>query len=123
MGRGQVVISAHAGWVGDGGGSILYSLRVDIPRPCVQCSLGRCSQCRTPALQARICLNFQYFSQHCFICRHSDFIVSEDAGIELRRAATVAFAVRRSITTPETSYITVPPAFWNVKNLKTPSVM
>ncbi len=34
--------------------------------------------------------------KHCFICRPSDFIVSEDAGIEPRTAATTALAVRRS---------------------------
>jgi hypothetical protein len=37
-----------------------------------------------------------YFIIHCFVCRPSDSIVSEDAGIELRTFATLAFAVRRS---------------------------
>jgi hypothetical protein len=38
-----------------------------------------------------------YFIQHCFcfICRPSDFTVSEDAGIEPRSVATLALAVRR----------------------------
>jgi hypothetical protein len=36
---------------------------------------------------------FIYFLQHCFICRSSDFTVSEDAGIE---HMTVGIAVRRS---------------------------
>jgi hypothetical protein len=40
-----------------------------------------------------------YFIQHCFVCRHSDSTVSEDAGIEPRTVATSALAVRRSITT------------------------
>jgi hypothetical protein len=37
-----------------------------------------------------------YNIQHCFICRPSDFTVSEDAGIEPRKVATTALAVRRS---------------------------
>jgi hypothetical protein len=37
--------------------------------------------------------NFQYFLQHCFICRPSDSIVSEDAGIEPRKVATSALVV------------------------------
>jgi acetyltransferase-like isoleucine patch superfamily enzyme len=37
-----------------------------------------------------------YDNQHCFICRPSDFTVSEDAAIEPRTAATTALAVRRS---------------------------
>jgi hypothetical protein len=36
-----------------------------------------------------------YDIQHCFICRPSDFTVSEDAGIEPRTVATTALAVRR----------------------------
>jgi hypothetical protein len=36
-----------------------------------------------------------YFIQHCFICRPSDFTVSEDARIEHRTVATLALAVRR----------------------------
>jgi hypothetical protein len=39
---------------------------------------------------------FMYDIQHCFICRPSDFTVSEDAGIESRTVATTALAVRRS---------------------------
>jgi hypothetical protein len=35
---------------------------------------------------------FQYFIQHCFICRPSDFTVSEDAGIGPRTVATLALA-------------------------------
>ncbi len=35
-----------------------------------------------------------YFIQHCFICRPSDSIVSEDAEIELREDATSALKVR-----------------------------
>ncbi len=31
-----------------------------------------------------------YVIQHCFICRPSDFTVSEDAGIEPRTVATLA---------------------------------
>jgi hypothetical protein len=34
--------------------------------------------------------------RHCFICRPSDSTVSEDAGIEPRKVATTALAVRRS---------------------------
>jgi hypothetical protein len=34
--------------------------------------------------------------QHCFICRPSDYTVSEDAGIEPMTVATTALAVRRS---------------------------
>jgi len=37
-----------------------------------------------------------YFIQHCFICRPSDSIVSEDAGIEPRTVATTSLAVRCS---------------------------
>ncbi len=37
--------------------------------------------------------------QHCLICRPSDFIVSEDAGIEPRTVAALALTARRSITT------------------------
>jgi hypothetical protein len=37
-----------------------------------------------------------YDIQHCFICRPSDFTVSEDAWIEPRTVATTALAVRRS---------------------------
>ena len=39
---------------------------------------------------------FMYFIQHCFICRPSEFSVSEDAGIEPRTVATSTLAVRRS---------------------------
>jgi hypothetical protein len=42
---------------------------------------------------------FQYFIQHCFICRPSDSTMPENAGIEPRIVATSALAVRRSITT------------------------
>ncbi len=38
---------------------------------------------------------FEYFFQHCFICRPSDYTVSEDAGIEPRTVATSAMAVRQ----------------------------
>ncbi len=41
-------------------------------------------------------ISCMYYIQHCFICRHSDSIVSEDAGIEPRTVATLALAVRRS---------------------------
>ncbi len=37
-----------------------------------------------------------YCIQHCFICRPSDYTVSEDAGIEPRTVATSELAVRRS---------------------------
>ncbi len=40
---------------------------------------------------------FQYFIQHCIICRPSYSIVSENAGIEPRTVATLTSAVRRSI--------------------------
>ncbi len=36
------------------------------------------------------------FTQHCFICRPSDFTVSEDAGIDPRTVATSVSAIRRS---------------------------
>jgi hypothetical protein len=39
---------------------------------------------------------FMYDIQRCFVCRPSDPIVSEDAGIESRIAATTALTVRRS---------------------------
>ncbi len=39
---------------------------------------------------------FMFFIQHWFICRPSDFTVSEDAGIEPRAVATSALTVRRS---------------------------
>jgi hypothetical protein len=39
---------------------------------------------------------FFYFIQHCFICRPSDFTVSEDASIEPRTVATLALTARRS---------------------------
>jgi hypothetical protein len=38
-----------------------------------------------------------YVIQHCFICRPSDFTVSEDAGIEPRTAAILALTARRFI--------------------------
>jgi hypothetical protein len=41
-------------------------------------------------------LFFMYNIHHCFICRPSDSIVSEDAEIEPRTVATTALAVRRS---------------------------
>ncbi len=37
-----------------------------------------------------------YFIQHCFVCRPSDFSVSEGGGIEPRTIASLALAVRRS---------------------------
>jgi len=37
-----------------------------------------------------------YVIQHCFICRPSDFTVSEDARIEPRTVATLALTARRS---------------------------
>jgi hypothetical protein len=39
---------------------------------------------------------FKYDLQHCFICRPSDFTVSEEAGIEPRTVATKALAVNSS---------------------------
>jgi hypothetical protein len=36
----------------------------------------------------------KFFIQHCFICRPSDFTVSEDAGIEPRTVATLAIAIQ-----------------------------
>ncbi len=41
-------------------------------------------------------LSFFYFIKHCFVCRPSDYIVPEDAGIETRTVSTSALAVRRS---------------------------
>ncbi len=38
----------------------------------------------------------KYGIPHCFICRHSDSIVSEDAGSEPRIVETLALAVRSS---------------------------
>ncbi len=43
---------------------------------------------------------FQYFIQHCFICRPSDSTVSEDAEIGPRTVATSAWAVGRSRSHP-----------------------
>ncbi len=37
-----------------------------------------------------------YVTQHYFLCRPSDFTVSEDAGTEPRTVATLALTVRRS---------------------------
>jgi hypothetical protein len=37
-----------------------------------------------------------YAIQHCYICRPSDFTVSEDAGIEPGTIATSALTARRS---------------------------
>jgi hypothetical protein len=37
-----------------------------------------------------------YVIQYCFICRPSDYTVSEDAGIEPRTVATLALTARRS---------------------------
>jgi hypothetical protein len=37
-----------------------------------------------------------YFIQHCFICRPSDFTVSEDARIGTRTFATLALVARCS---------------------------
>jgi hypothetical protein len=39
---------------------------------------------------------FMYFIQNCFICRSSDSIVLEDAGIEPRTVATLALAISGS---------------------------
>ncbi len=39
-----------------------------------------------------------YFTRHGLICHPSDSTVSEDAGIEPRNVATLALAVRRSVT-------------------------
>ncbi len=39
---------------------------------------------------------FMYDIHHCFICRPSDSIVSEDAGIQPRSVATTALTIRRS---------------------------
>jgi hypothetical protein len=39
---------------------------------------------------------FMHYIKHCFICRHSDYTVSGDAGIEPMTVATLALAVRRS---------------------------
>ncbi len=50
-----------------------------------------------------------YLIQHYFICRPSDFIVSEDAEIYPRTVATLALAVRRSnhsaISSTQLSYL------------------
>jgi hypothetical protein len=51
----------------------------------------------TRALQSlRFLMIFSVLCSHCFICRPSDSIVSEDAGIEPKRVATWALAVRSS---------------------------
>jgi hypothetical protein len=51
-----------------------------------------------------------FYIQHCFICRLSDYNVSEDAGIEPRTVSTSALAVRRSIHSarphPQTTLLT-----------------
>jgi hypothetical protein len=39
---------------------------------------------------------FLYVIQLCFICRPSDYTVSDDAGIEPRTVATLALTARRS---------------------------
>jgi hypothetical protein len=39
---------------------------------------------------------FMYVIQHCFICRHSDSTVSEDAGIAPKNVATLTVTARRS---------------------------
>jgi hypothetical protein len=41
-----------------------------------------------------------YFIQNCFICRPSDFTVSEGAGIEPMTVATSALAIRRATSHP-----------------------
>ncbi len=41
----------------------------------------------------------KYFIQHCFICRHSDSTVSEDAGIAPRTVTTLALTFRYSRVT------------------------
>jgi hypothetical protein len=41
-------------------------------------------------------LFLKYFIQHCFICRPSDSMVFEDAGIQPRTFATLALPVSRS---------------------------
>ncbi len=40
---------------------------------------------------------FMYFIQHCFICRPSDSIVSEDAGIDPRTVATLALTALETV--------------------------
>ncbi len=42
---------------------------------------------------------FIYVIKHCFICRPSDFTVSEDAGIEPKNVATLAFTTKNALTT------------------------
>jgi hypothetical protein len=47
---------------------------------------------------------FMYVIQHCFICRPSDFTVSEDAGIEPRTVMSLALTARHS--NPQSTYFT-----------------
>jgi hypothetical protein len=42
-------------------------------------------------MKGQLCCIFKYFIQICFICLSSGPTVSEDAGIEPRTAATLAF--------------------------------
>jgi hypothetical protein len=71
----------------------LLKRRVTVPIALVTVPVFITKQCKKyPAIQGF----FQFFIQHCIICRQSDFTMSEDAGIKLRTVATSALAVRRS---------------------------
>jgi hypothetical protein len=54
---------------------------------------------------------FQYYIQHCFICRPSDSTVSEDAGVEPRTVATSSLPDRRSNHSARSH----PPVLWSRK--------
>jgi len=42
-----------------------------------------------------LCTTFILFTQHCFICRPSEYTVSEDAGIDPMTIVTLALTARR----------------------------
>jgi hypothetical protein len=43
--------------------------------------------------KGRMCWILKYFIQYCFVCRHLDSTVSDDAGIEARTVATNTLAI------------------------------
>jgi hypothetical protein len=81
-------------------------IRVDIHSGMIEKNIGQSSHAAVP-LKSLIKKSFQrgnvfgcflvmYVIQHCFICRPSDFTVSEDAGIEPRIVVTLALTARHS---------------------------
>jgi hypothetical protein len=79
--------------------SVTYQLTRQSPADPPPLPIRQTAQTHCPMLiikQGDVFGFFMYFIQHCFICLPSDSTVSEDAGIEPRMAATMAFAVRRS---------------------------